>query len=59
MLFVLNKEKIISYVIAFSTVAIILCLSVVSLKEPKTIHTSSNSIQQNTENKTNKIIYGE
>lgn len=59
MLFVLNKEKIISYMIAFSTVAVLLCISVVSLRETETIQTSSNSIIQNTENIINKTIYGE
>ena len=55
MFFVLNKEKIISYMIAFSTVAVLLCISAVNVKEQDTLQTSSNSIDA----KTNKIIYGE
>ena len=42
MLFVLNKERILSYVVAFSTVAILLGISVVRTKDSNTVETLSN-----------------
>ncbi len=53
MLFVLSKEKILSYLVAFSTVAILIGVSAISTINNNTIETSSN-----TENahKTNNLI---
>lgn len=56
MLFVINKDKIISYFIAFSTVAVILGISAISLINKSTIETSSNQIKKtNVNNEINAI----
>ncbi len=54
MLFVFSKEKIISFAIAFSTIAILLLISATSMKQTETIPTSSNvnMLKRN-------IIYGD
>lgn len=56
MLFVVCKEKIISYVIALSTVAILLCIASINFREPEAVQTSSNSINQTIKK---NIIQGE
>ena len=50
MLFVLSKEKILSYVIAFSTVAILIGISAVSTQDNNTIETAGNYVHNNVVN---------
>ena len=56
MLVVFTKEKIISYFIAFSTVATLICVSMVNINRKETIETSSNLT---TDIETKNVIYGE
>ena len=42
MLFVFSKEKIISYIIAFSTVLILLVIGMMDQNQTKTVQTSTN-----------------
>ena len=62
MFFVFNKEKIISFTIAFSTVAILLLISAVTIQQPENITASSSTIiMQNRDNQSiqKNIICGE
>ena len=53
MLFVLNKDKMISYVIALSTAAVLICFSAISTNQSEIVNVSSNkTYAQN-------IIHGE
>ena len=50
MLFIFSKEKILSYVIAFSTVAILIGISTLGTKRQDTAQASANIIKNNTVN---------
>ena len=56
MLFVVCKEKIISYVIALSTIAILFCIASINFCEPEAMQTSSNAKNYVTQK---NIIQGE
>ncbi len=59
MLIVFSKEKILSYFIAFSTVALLLCLSTANTQNQNTIETSSNKTGYNNVVSQNIIVDAE
>lgn len=56
MFFVFCREKIISYIIALSTVVILLCISAINCKQPNTMKKTNDTVNTKTEK---KIIQGE
>ena len=56
MLFVLSKEKILSYIVAFSTVAILIGVSAISTTKNNTIETSSKVQKNENAFKTNNLV---
>lgn len=56
MLFVLSKEKILSYIVAFSTVAILIGVSAISTTKKNTIETSGKALKNENAFKTNNLV---
>ena len=56
MLFVVSKEKIMSYMIAFSTVAVLLGISALNLNGQNTVETAGNVMREANQNYINNVI---